>query len=541
MLTLLCIGCLCQGNSQGDDQQAATNLCDVCTPDLNSSDASFRLINGFVTGGTTPKVIDVSIDESFSIHFETDFDNVDSIRLSTSFFNNFSMNGSGISSLLLFDDGNGNDVTAGDMIFTSAGITYNSASFIDYVSGGFMRFVDVTYYFSNGTSQMYNIDLGFGIRFINGANVGLTPEVYFLSNSAQYASHVVNFSIDNLGVNPFSSLSTHTNAYYSFFPDDRDFIMFATTYPTPNGPAASYSAVKREETGTVYNGSTFDNSAFYGSTSGELNGLIRYYYVYGGALNLTVHEMLHHWASFLNPSLHLSTGAHWSVIEASSSGFGSGWQCTNIIDLGNNCYDTERVGFTNHYNGLEQYLMGLEPLSYVSWPIDALADWTFNGWSSPCPISSTTGIVSISQTDYESAMPPRVPDHINSQKDFSSALIVLSDGLLSQKEMAYYNFQMIQNELLINDPMRVVWGGLNFNEASYGKATLTTVLPCPDQISVNINPIESNTYQAYNISSNGFIPNGNSVLFNAGAAISLEDDFEIAPGAVFEAKIIGCQ
>jgi len=122
------------------------------------------------------------------------------------------------------------------------------------------------------------------------------------------------------------------------------------------------------------------------------------------------------------------------------------------------------------------------------------------------------------------------------------SMIVLSDGLLSPKEMAYYQFQMEQNELPINDPNRVDWGELNFAEASYGKASLMTRLPnCPDNILVNSTPIPTNTYQVSNtIQSNTIVPNGNFVIFNAGNINSLEEGFEVQLGGTFEANIQGC-
>ena len=109
------------------------------------------------------------------------------------------------------------------------------------------------------------------------------------------------------------------------------------------------------------------------------------------------------------------------------------------------------------------------------------------------PFSSTSGISSVSQADYEAAMPARVPDHTTAQKDFKSAMIVISNGLLSQTEMAYYHWQAIQNEMPLGDPGRGVNRNLNFSEASYGKASLTTELPiCPDifmSIPIRFQPI----------------------------------------------------
>lgn len=436
-------------------------------------------INGYVTGFTRPHVIDVSINESFSLHFETDLEDVSTINLRSSFFTLFSENGINISSLTLKDDGNGNDLVAGDKIFSSSNLTYNRSTSVNFIDNRFMRFSDVSYTFTDGTNQAVNIDLAFGIRMINGNMVNISPTLTALTNTIQKSSHVVNMSIPDFGFDLANDRRKETNDYYALFPDERDFLMFATTFPTPGGPAANFQSIKRDHTGTWHNGQKFDNSFSYGS-SGELNGIIRYFYTKGGSLNLTNHEIFHHWGAALNPSLHLTYGPHWAVIERPSSALGT-LISPNIVAAGNECYNTDNSGNTSHYNDLEQYLMGLEPISFVQWPIKVLSDWSFENTPN-CRFKSSSGFISITQQDFETAMPPRVPDYTTSQKDFKSALIVISNGLLSPKEMAYYQFQMIQNELAINDPKRVSWEALNFEEATFGKATLETRLPTPKSI-----------------------------------------------------------
>ena len=308
--------------------------------------------------------------------------------------------------------------------------------------------------------------------------------------------------------------------------------MFATSFATPAGPAASYTRIQVQETGVIHNLTPYDNSASYGS-DGQLKGLMRHFYTYGGVPSLVNHEFLHQFGTSLHPDLELTDGSHWNLVEYPSSGFGSGWQKNEIIDLGAGCYDAENTNYTSAFNNLELYLMGLSPLENVDWPLTALVDWTFNGWGDPCPFTSTSGTVETTQADFENLMGPRVPSVMDAQKDFDFAMIVLTKELMSPKEMAYYNWQMIQNELPANHPDRVTVGYslLNFEEATNGLGTLKTKLPCPDYLDdlvISDTPIPHGNYGANNsIIANTIGASNGDINFEAGTQICLDPGFEI--------------
>lgn len=522
-----------------------TVMCDH----IHESDSENRqLVNGFSTGWIDPYVVDLATPNPYHFVYVTYYTGVDEIIIDHSFISQHTLAGAPITTLSLFDDGLGNDAVAGDNIFTSADIVYNNPNNYQDPRGIFMRFANVTYNFSSGTPQTSSIDLGFGVRYVNSNNMNTNIPIAGLGTDIQYSSHVVNIALGSGVTSPFSGLSTHTQEYYNYFPDTKDFMMFATSFATPNGPAASYSAIQREESGVIYNQGPFDNSATYGS-AGELNGICRYFYTYGGAANLTNHELLHHWGTVLHPNLELTIpGSHWNLVEFEDSGFGSGWQRQDIITLGSDCYDVNNTNYTSRYNELEMYLMGLVPLSDVPWPLTSLADWTFNGWGDPCPFYTTTGTVTSTQADFSSLMGPRVPDHTTSQKDFESALIVLTERLMTPLEMSYFNWQMEQNEMLIGDPDRVTsWSEYNFNEATFGNGTLTTKLPCPlgsggpNDLVITDNPIPSGLYQATNsLTSNTPTAANSNVHFQAGQVINLNDGFEVNTLSDFLAEIMGC-
>jgi hypothetical protein len=469
-------------NAQG--QKDETHICNG----LHNEDSSFNnksLVNGFVTGWTNPYVIDLATSTPYHMIFVSDFTDVNEIIINHPFISNHTLNGSPITTLSLLDDGLGNDEVAGDNIFTSSDIVFNDPFNLQVPTGSFMRFADVTYNYNNGTTDTYNIDLGFGVRMLRSDVVDINIPIQNVNSGIQYSSHVFNIATDLVGQSALGNLAPHTHTFYNHFPDEFDFLMFATSYATPGGPAGSYARIHVDYTGVVHNQNTFDFSSSFGS-NGELNGIIRYFYTFGGAASLTNHEILHHYGISLHPSLPLHRSGHWNVVEFPSSGFASGLQSTDIIDLGGNCYDTERINYTIAFNDLEKYLMGLAPLSDVNWPLRTLVNWTFNGFSNPCLYTSTTGIVETTQADFQALMPPRVPDHTTSQKDFKSAMIVLTDRLMTPMEMAYYNWQMEQNEMLIGDPDRnTAWSSLNFNEATSGLATLTTLIEDICDIQIN--------------------------------------------------------
>lgn len=497
-----------------------------------------KVLDGFVSGWTQPHVIDVAIEEPYHWVYVTDYTNIDEITFDIS---NHTLNGVPITELVLHDDGVGNDEVAGDNIFTSQDVVLVGQ--YNYVAGLFFRFADVTYLYNDGSTTTSNIDLGFGIRILNSANVDKNPLVTNISSTVQYSSHVMNIKVDLVGQDAFNGLGTYTNQYYSYFPDTKDVLMFATCYPTPDGPAGSYSRIQAEETGVQYNLTPFDNSASYGS-AGKLKGLMRHFYTYGGTPNLVNHEFMHQFGVNLHPDLELTiSGSHWGVVEFPSSGFGSGYQRSEIIDLGMNCFDRASTNYTSHFNTLEQYLMGLISINDVDWPLTTLADWTFNGGTT-CPFSSTTGTIEVTQLDFENLMGPRVPNVSTSQKDFDFGMIVLSKELLSPQEMAYYNWQMIQNELPMNHPDRATdWAALNFEAATYGLGTLKTKLPCPGQdndLVILDDPIPHGLYEVNSTITASTIGAGGGEIIFDGGTLCLEPGFEIPQSVDFLATLNNC-
>ena len=96
------------------------------------------------------------------------------------------------------------------------------------------------------SSFFENIDLGIGIRFFNSKIVPI-PDVEVINENIQYSSHVVNIVMEENQRNESNigyAITEATRTYYKYFQDDRDFLDFATTSPTPGVPgAASFDRV----------------------------------------------------------------------------------------------------------------------------------------------------------------------------------------------------------------------------------------------------------------------------------------------------------
>ncbi len=524
-----------------------TKMCGHGDPYIETEDQDpARMVSGHTTSWCTPFVIDIDAAETFYWEYVTDYTNVATITIDIN-ITNLTSGGVPVDDLILVDDGTGNDAVAGDDIFASQDLNYTPTNTnINHVGGVFVRFRDVTYTYNDGTTQDVNIDLGSGFRYVFGSNVDINPTVVNLAPDMQYSSHVFNIDIDLIGQNPFSSDALRCQDYYAHFPDTKDVLMFSTTYATPSGPAATYSTKQIEYlSGVQHNVSPFDNSATYGS-AGELNGIMKFYYTHGGSASLVNHEMMHQWGTNIDPALHLTIpGNHWNIHETPSSGFGSGYQRTTIDDVGNDCYHAYNVGYTSTYSELEQYLMGLIPITDVTFPIEAIQNpvWTNSG---NCTWTSTDGLINVTEADFLAAMGPRDPQWNVEQHDFESAMIVLSRGLLTPKEMSYFQWQMQQNEMLIGDPDRVTsgWSTYNFNEATDGNATLTTRLPCPGSnvdLVITDNPIPVDIYSAAkSIEASTPTASPGNTEFKAGEEVNLEIAFEVPSSLNFEALIENC-
>jgi hypothetical protein len=429
----------------------------------------------------------ITQNETFSATCEVKVADIKCITIKWNQGSLFLYNNNPFDSLVLFDDGQNGDIIANDNVFTISNLTRNVNTFaLDDVNASFLRFSDVRYIFVNGTSFSENLDLACGIRFINTQKVAI-PEVNKISDTIQYSSNVFNYVSkwnSTLPYDYWNLPSAETRAikcFYKYFPDDRDFFSICTTYPTPDAPAAWYESIKNEVIGLSDcqgNSCKYDFSSTFGTN--QLLGIMTEFYTYGGSVSLINHELLHQWAAFLNSNLYLTYSAHWGAVEFASSGFGSGFQRNNFYHYQDNIYrGYSDDNYTSKYNSLELYLMGLLPFDSVSFPIKTLVNFTYLGYLLDQSVTpsryvmelSADSIHYVSRAEYLQSMLLRDPNYLQSQRDFKMALIVVSNRLLTPKEMAYYNYNMKEVEETIPHT-----NYLNYYNATGGRSTIKTKL-----------------------------------------------------------------
>jgi len=206
-----------------------------------------------------------------------------------------------------------------------------------------------------------------------------------------------------------------------------------------------------------------------------LRGRANVYFGNAGDFKLWNHEILHYWATHLDPSLELGTG-HWKTITGTSSGFGVNFAYDRIELVSGNTYsglDYPDATF-GAYNDLELYLMGVLPDTSVASPIETLINPVFQGLGAPVcdPVCATNhlfsadGIASVSMADIISAEGVRSPAYPVSPRTFKGRLVVIFDRVLTNTELAYYDIAMREYEKSTSTQ------GLTFTAAAGGRATI---------------------------------------------------------------------
>lgn len=356
----------------------------------------------------------------------------------------FFLSESGQTSISLHDDGSNGDRVAGDGIFTSELIRFNTNHISDFPANyeydptspaGAMPYAvgDLTMFDTNGTQSTFLYDPEAGVL---DRNIPLVQTVQ-LSTNVIIAPHLINV----LGTNLFAQKLLRNYTYetgelpkklYAVLPDGFDLLVYFSTYRLEyvpdaydNGVAGIHQGIQVNFTGTGQG--LYDNSALCGS-QGRLLGVIGLdTYERGMSSGICTHEIIHQWASHM-PAFPFSDGSHYLSCNVGSPVGGSVWDDNGAGGWTLNC------DYLNHLDVFDQYLMGLAETNVVK-PIlvcPSSLDVYCGGIISS--IISTNTIQDVINT-----YGPRTPGPATAQRHFSIGFVAESyQRLLTPVEMTYY-------------------------------------------------------------------------------------------------------
>ena len=354
---------------------------------------------------------------------------------------------SGQTNVNLHDDGLNGDAAAGDGVFTSELITFNTnydanlAPYYEYDTNspaGLMSYsigtVAVTE--TNGTQSQFLIGPQVGIL---DQNIPLVPIVQLASNVV-ISPHLINELGTNLTTQkflreyPFDAASLPQEVY-AVLPDAFDFFVYFSTYHVEyvpydtsyNGVAGAHYSIQINFTGT---GQTeINNSAVCGS-AGRLLGINALdSYGRGMTCGICTHEIVHQWASFM-AAFPFSDGEHYvGQCNAGSPVGGEVWD-----DNGDGTWTLD-CGNRAHVDNFDKYLMGLIATNLVS-PL-----MTYSSTSSVYCGGIVSNIITTNTIqDIVNRYGLRTPGPATAQRNFSIGFVAESNQrLLNQVEMTYYD------------------------------------------------------------------------------------------------------
>jgi hypothetical protein len=397
--------------------------------------------------------------------------------------------------LELFDDGTHGDVIAGDQVFTRDGITTEMA-----IRGEFDRFngqrcrvlfdelsmmtsageTTVPIGTTDGVMPRIVPDFGFWLMVVDAATV---PEPEVIEGVGQRASHALNVVDAELAVslaavlmrdldNP-EPLEERRAVAHSFsaaalapFEDDADFIYAFTSEPVYSALAGSYFGLANDASGI---GLPVQSSASTSGSAGRLRGVVSFSMAIDVPLN---HETMHSWGVHLEPVIG-TPDSHWGT--AGTYGVLGGFDPATLVDHGagtftvGHFYESGNDWSTTPFSTIELYLMGVVPAAEVT-PIPVLSDIeVISNDIDGVMLTATRTTVTID--DIVAAHGARSPDASAARKDFASLFVIFSERELSPAELALVNHIASEYE----QPTATY--GLSFEEATGGRATMTTALP----------------------------------------------------------------
>lgn len=231
-----------------------------------------------------------------------------------------------------------------------------------------------------------------------------------------------------------------TKEFYKAFADHYDFIVVFSNFEFPTGMATAYYVGARNDVQGIGE-RIYDNSSFWGSSSGRLQGFIemaamsRYELEptsprFEDVMRVMSHELLHRWGSrvrFIDDNGQTSTaligrdGSHWSFLmdNGGSVEYGNRW-----ADNGDGTFTSQPS--RQYFSPIDLYLMGMlkreevPPFAYLVSPGIDVTRLPEAGVRVP----AVRRTVTIDQVI--AAEGPRVPDAQASQKEFRLGFVLLT-------------------------------------------------------------------------------------------------------------------
>lgn len=355
-----------------------------------------------------------------------------------------------VENLDLHDDGFGEDRIAGDNVFTTDLIRFNTNSLLS-------RYL---YYDSGSPESLFIVDItikiveedGSDFYFLIFPQVGLLnasipkTDIIQLSPNVSISSHIINVRtnsrITQSALRYSFGLTTEIgNKIYEVMPDIYDFLLqFSTDHieiTTPpinrNFVAGAYQQVKIDFTGTGKG--IVDASIFYGSNGkllgiGVLDTLSR-----GIKANNATHEIVHQWSAFIDSSFDVTDGAGHLDTKTNVPSIVGGYEW---LDNGDGSYTVNRDegrsgGF--HASLFDKYMMGLIPSDLFPTILKYSGPFKF---SEPILNEEITNRVSIE--DIISIHGNRIPGPDTAKRNFTIGFVAESyERMLTSTEMTFYN------------------------------------------------------------------------------------------------------
>lgn len=336
-------------------------------------------------------------------------------------------------SVALADDGTGDDVAAGDGVYTAT--LPASAALHAFTTDDVNRnFVGYLRTFDGDGAQVTQHNL-----FIDILTSDIPPvPVIAVSATVQHSTHLVNIVQPTFFDDP--DLRTVAQAFYAAFPDNYDFLNIV--YEFAHFANRNFGHIQNDVGGIGV--ATLANQASWGSAD-RLAGRIEFPIptMFDGASPSHQHELGHRWINHLSlPPLEVAV-PHWPLSDLAQGimgwGQGIGGQGLHFhFDLVPSGADYLLVANSEPpvYSDLSLYLMGLVAPSDVGphFVFDDQAQTPSAGGALAGPVT-TVGV-----NDVISALGPRVPDETTSQKKFRIATILVSrEGLVPQEMMRLYD------------------------------------------------------------------------------------------------------